>query len=235
MRIMAGIANDVRFQVRHGFYYAYALVCLLYILFLRSLPEDVQGMAGTVLLFSDPGALGSFFVGGIVLLERGQSILDTLFVTPLRLAEYLISKVVSLTVLAISTAFAIVLLTFGWRFDPLLLLAGIVLSSAFFTLLGLGIVVRVKTLNGYLLVSPFYVTVFFLPALEHLQVYSSPLFYLLPGKATMMLIDGAFHGIGGGELVYALGTMGVWILLAYLWAHRSFTRYVIMRIGGGGA
>jgi len=233
MRIVAEIGNDVRFQFRHGFYYAYVLVSALYVVLLHFLPVKTQQLVGTVLLFSDPGALGAFFVGGIVLLERGQGILDQLFVTPLKMREYLISKVVSLTLLALITSSAIAFATFGLTFNPLKLVVGISLSSIFFTLLGLGIVVRVRTLNGYLLLSPLYMTIFFLPVLETAGVFSTPLFYLLPGKASLVLIEGAFRSLSGWEVLYAFSTMGVWIALAYRFAYRSFYRHVILRIGEG--
>ena len=158
MKTLSTVKYDVMFQFRYGFYYAYLFVTVLYILLLRSLPEETRRILATILVFSDTSILGFFFIGGMVLLEKGQKTLESLFVTPLRIWDYLISKIISLTLLALLTSFAIMIFSFGASFNPIPLLIGVTFSSAFFTLLGLLASSRIKTLNGYLLISPLYVT-----------------------------------------------------------------------------
>lgn len=234
MKSAAVIKYDVKFQFRHGFYYVYIIVTLSYIAFLNLLPPGLRSPAAVLVVFTDPCVLGFFFIGGIVLFEKGQGVFQNLFVTPFRLHDYLVSKTLSLSLLSISSAYAILLFTFGFNFNPFLLFIGVTLSSILFTLIGLTLAVRVNTLNQYLIASILYVLPLMLPLLDFLGLVHSPLFYLLPAKPSLILIGGAVTGgTEAGEVVYAVLALTGWILIAYTWAYRWFCRYVINRIGGG--
>lgn len=234
MKSAAVIKHDIKFQFRHGFYYVYIVVTLSYIAFLHLLPPVILNPAAVLVVFTDPCVLGFFFIGGIVLFEKGQGVFQNLFVTPFRLHDYLLSKTLSLSLLSISAAFAILLFTFGFNFNPFLLFIGVALSSFLFTLIGLTLAVRVNTLNQYLIASVVYVLPLMLPLLDFLGLVHSPFFYLLPAKPSLILIEGAISGgVEAGEFIYALVTLSAWIAIAYIWAYRWFCRYVIRRIGGG--
>jgi len=125
MRIAQMLQFDVRFQFRHGFYYAYLFISLFYIAILRVVPEQFRVLVTTIVIFSDPSVFGFFFVGGILLLERGEKTLESLFVTPLRLHEYFISKILSLSLIAVATSLLIAFSLLGLRFNLLLLLLGV--------------------------------------------------------------------------------------------------------------
>jgi len=233
MRIVSALKFDISFQFRHGFYYAYILVSLIYIAGLRTLPTGTGKYLSVLVLYSDPAVLGFFFIGGIVLLERGQNILESLFVTPLRIHQYILSKAASLTIISTVSSFAIIFFSFGSAFNPIPLLLGIVTGSLFFTLLGLGVAVRSKTINGFLLISPLYTIAFFLPFLDYLNMFKTYLFILIPGNASFMLIRAAFEKMAAPEMALQAAQMAFWILPAYIWAHKSFYRYIILKTGGG--
>lgn len=225
---------DISFQFRHGFYYAYLFVSLVYIVLLRLIPWDIKPLVATLLVFSDPGIMGFFFVGGIVLLERGQNVLDNLFVTPVQVEEYLLAKAASLAFLAVSTSFAIVIFTFGAAFNPVPLFLGVALTSSISTLAGLTLAVKAASLNGYLFTSPLFLLPFSFPLIDYLGVLPSRLFYLLPGKASLVLIDAAFLGGHLPEMLLALGSLTAWTLAAYLWARGAFYQSIILKAGGRG-
>ncbi len=234
MKSAAVIKHDIKFQFRHGFYYVYIIVTLSYIAFLNLLPFGLRSPAAVLVVFTDPCVLGFFFIGGIVLFEKGQGVFQNLFVTPFRLHDYLISKTLSLSLLSTSAAYAILLFTFGFNFNPFLLFIGVTLSSFLFTLIGLTLAVRVNTLNQYLIVSIVYVLPLMLPLLDFLGLVHSPIFYLLPAKPSLVLIGGAISGgTEVSEIIYAVLALSAWIVIAYIWAYRWFCRYVINRIGGG--
>ncbi len=232
MRLLSAIKFDIRFQLRHGFYYAYLLVSLIYILLIRLLPVSVRELATIFVVFTDPSVLGFFFIGGIILLEKGQNIFESLFVTPYRTWEYQISKLASLTLLAFSSSLVIVLATVGWRVNILLLTVGILLSSVLFTLFGMTLAFISKTVNDYIISSLVYMPVFFLPMLELFGIYKTPLFLLLPTKATLLLMQGAFSGISLLDFLYSISTLAVWIAIAWIWAQNWFHKYIILREGG---
>jgi fluoroquinolone transport system permease protein len=232
-RTLSALKYDLKFQFRHGFYHVYLIITVLYILVLRFLPDGILDTATILILFTDPSVLGFFFIGGILLFERGQNIHASLFTTPVHLREYLWAKALSLALLALLSSFAIIVFTYGFNMNPLPLFFGILLSSIFFTLIGLTLAARFKSLNRYFFTSPLYIILFMLPLLELLGLARSPLFYLLPTKGSLLLIGGALAAPSPVEWLYSIAILIIWIVLAYLWAYRWFYRYVILQIGGG--
>ena len=133
-RLVTTIRCDLTLQFRNGFYAATVFVTAVWALILVQagsfdmrwlLPPLVVGnlMVGT---FS--------FIGGLVLLERGEGSLTAQVVTPLRISEYLTSKVVTLTLLAVAETLVIVLLMAGRHFNAFLLIIGAVLAAAIYCL-----------------------------------------------------------------------------------------------------
>ncbi|MBN1465987.1 hypothetical protein JXA02_09510, partial [candidate division KSB1 bacterium] len=100
---------DVLFQFRHGFYFIYLLVSAIYIIALFNIPTAQRLVVTNLLVFSDTSVLGLTFVGAILLLEKQQRILHSLFVTPLKLSEYLLAKVLSLSLIALLASLLILL------------------------------------------------------------------------------------------------------------------------------
>ncbi|MDZ5471725.1 hypothetical protein SM124_08195 [Bacillus sp. 31A1R] len=232
MRLVSSIKADITFQFRHYLYYAYLIVSMLYILLLYWIPLGVKEQTAMFLLFSDCSFLGSFFIGGIILLEKDQGIYDHLFVTPIRVSEFIWSKVVSLGVLSIISSLIIFGLSFGlsWRL-PLLIL-GVGLNSIFASLLGFIFAVQVKSINQYLMISPLFVTVFFLPVLEVLKVWESPILYFIPGKAGLLLMEGVFTSLSFPEWIYSITMLLLAIFITYKLSYNSFYKHIILRIGG---
>lgn len=228
MRLAAAVLYDIRLQFRHNFYYAYLIVSIIYIVILQAIPADIRQTAAILVVFTDPSTLGFFFLGGIILLEKGQKTLEGLFVTPLRVFEYMLAKIVSLTLLAILSSFFIAVCSMGFRFNPLVFLLGVLLTSVFFILIGFTLAAFSKSVNHYLVLSPLYVIVFFLPVLQFLKVLKTPLFYLLPTTASLTLLEQSFTSISWPAFFLSIINLSVWILIAFLWAYRWFNKYVVL-------
>ncbi len=233
MRILSGILYDIKFQIRHGFYYAYALISLLYILLIRVMPAETREYVSILILLTDPTVLGFFFIGGIVLLEKDQNIFASLFVTPMKVGEYIAAKLASLTLISLLSSAIIAFCSTPGGFDPLLLLISIVPSSMFFTLAGIALAARVRSINGYIIASPFYLTPFILPIFGYLKLFDSPVFSFLPGYGSLQLVAGAYQGISFVDGIYSMILLLIWVVLAYIWAESWFKRYILSAIGGG--
>ncbi|MCI3921026.1 ABC transporter permease [Paenibacillus sp. TRM 82003] len=221
-RLRSAMAFDMKLQVRHGFYATYALISSLYIIVLRILPAQWRETAHVVLTFSDPAALGFFFIGGLLLLEKQQHIFDPLFVTPYASAEYVVSKTATLSLLSLASIVLIRIGVFGLQGRWTLFLFGAAATAAFFTLLGLGIASRCRTMNGYFATSTLYTFVFAAPLLRPLGVADWGWFAALPTHATLLTLESAFRPVGGGETLYSLLYLTVWTAGAAWWAHRTF-------------
>ncbi len=231
MRLVSAVRYDIKFQIRHGFYAAYALVTLFYMGVLINLPSPEKQWIAVFLIFSDASVLGSFFIGGIILLERRQHTLETLFVTPLRGWEYLCSKTVSLTVLALIVSAVLGVIAGLQRGAIFWFLLGVVLSSVFFILVGVAAAVRSTTLNDYFYRAILYTMVFFLPVLDYLEILENPLLALLPTSGSLILIDTLFLQHTVLELLGSTGLLILWCLIAWIWASRWLHRYVIQHMG----
>lgn len=230
-RLWANIKGDIILQIKYGFYGVYVVLILFYIFILKFLSIKLSTFLLPLIIFSDPALLGFYFIGGLILLEKDENTLDYLLVTPLRIREYLISKMVSLTVLALLASVIIVIFSYGTIFNWLLLLSGIVLTSFFYVLIGFVAVARFNTVNDYIFSSVLYMILLNYPLLEYLGLYKSYLSYFSPAKASLLLIVGAFTGVEVWQLIYAIAYLIVAIIIVYHFAYKSFYRFFVLKGG----
>lgn len=233
MKLIALTKYNVKVQFRNGFYYAYLFVIVMYLVILHLIPAEMVDRLLPILILSDPAMLGFFFIGGIMLLEKDDNIYESLFVTPLKLSEYMFSKIASLTLLGVIVSFIIAIVMKGLDFNYPLLLFAVILTSPLYILIGMIAASRAKNLNEYMVFTPFYILVFFVPLLAYFNATPQFFFYYLsPVQATIILFEGAFHGgIKLWEWIYIIGINAVYTFLAWKWAERRIDRYLLRKIG----
>lgn len=234
MRGLGAVLWDIRFQFRHGFYGAYGFVCAVYIGLLRFLPESMEEEAVRWIIFTDPSLLGVFFVGGMILLERRQGVLVALAVTPLRLWEQLTAKVLSLMLLAVASSVIILVGAGWWDINWLPVLIGIMATSAFTTLAGVSLAVRVRSLNGYLLATPLIAVFFLLPAPAWVGLMDAGWFILLPAQAGWTLLAGGWQPLTPATAWGSLAVLCGWIVVAARVAVRSYRIHLLREKGEHG-
>lgn len=237
-RLRATIHCDVRLQYRNGFYYAAAVVAVLFVLLLRQLSHQNLAWVLPVIIVNNVIVNTFYFLGGLVLLEKGEGTLQAQIVTPLRADEYLVAKVVTLTLLSVVETLAIVGVAYGVPSNPFALVAGITLAAGLYALAGFVVVARYDAINEYLLPSMVYVTVLALPLLPYFGVGSgtvvSVLTYLHPLKPILVLLQAGFGAVTLWHLGYGLMYAALWIALFYVAARRTFYRFVVRSEGTGG-
>ena len=81
-RLAAALACDARLQYRNGFYAAAAFVAVALVLLLRWVPQGYLGWLMPALVLTNMQVNTFYFVGGLVLLEKGEGSLEALVVTP---------------------------------------------------------------------------------------------------------------------------------------------------------
>ena len=104
MRLIKLVQGDIRFQFRYGFYFLYLIFCLLYISLAYVMPLTWRQTAVIVMVFTDPAAIGLFFMGAIVLYEKSERVLDSLAVSPIKVTEYVIAKLLSISLISTAAA-----------------------------------------------------------------------------------------------------------------------------------
>lgn len=224
MRVWNAWKVDMRFQYTQGFYGVYVLITILYMVLLSQLPDTVRQMAVPLIVFSDPSVVGFFFIGGIVMLENVQGILGYLAVTPLRSQEYLLSKLLSLSLLAEAAGLVIAKLTYSGAVYWFLLGTGILMSSVFFTLTGFLAAAGCRSMNQYFLRMIPYMLILALPCFSMIGIPFARMWSLIPSVAGLRLVWGAFYGISLGEAVIYIVWMMVCNVLLFLRVQRTFWR-----------
>jgi len=188
MRLGRLIRGDIHFQWKYGFYFIYFILTLLYVCAIAALPEHWKNNIAAIMIYSDPAAMGLFFMGAIVLLEKSQKVLNAMVVSPVKVSEYILSKTIAL--IAISSIIALILgLVSGSNHLPGIA-AGTALTSAIFTMLGIIAATRISNLNQFLIVIMPIEIVCFVPPIVGLFVKLPDVFCLFPFTACMNLITG---------------------------------------------
>ncbi|HBZ24695.1 MAG TPA: ABC transporter [Rikenellaceae bacterium] len=229
MRLLNAIISDIRFQSKQGFYLVYVIITVMYLIILSLLPESFLRIALPLIVFSDPSVLGLFFIGGIIMLEKGQGVIQVLVVSPLTTGEYIIAKVVSLSVVAVAAASAITILSSSETINWFLFLTSVVLTSGIFTLCGVVINAGCNNVNQYILKTIPYMLLLVLPCFS---ILGAPLLYpltLVPSVAALRLMLGAFTQITW----YESAGLTLYLLLAnyllFRYAVRIFENKIVFQ------
>ena len=238
---MSNIKNMMKWEFillkRYYIIHISILSVILYFLSTQAIPDMNNSKFHTMLLFFDPATIGLMFIGALVLFEKSENILQALVVTPMKVNDYILSKVFSLTILSIISAsvFMGLLSVFGdVEFDILYLALGIILSSVMLILIGFIIVSRMSSINEYLLgMAMAFLGLTFPPMLNISGLYENVIFYLWPTHASLTLFKGVFFasGLESWEIAYGIGYQIFWIALLYFLAKKAFHKYIVLKGG----
>ena len=203
MRLKSLFLLDMRFQAKHGFYFLYVVLTVIYAAVLLAVPESWKEKTAVILIFSDPASMGLFFMGAIVLLEKSQHTPCAFAVSPVRPMEYIIAKVSSLSAVSLVVAAILALIA---RVDNLhIVLLGTVISNVIFTLLGIIIATKIISLNQFILWTVPIEIVCFVPAILHLFKITPDWLRHYPINVCMELVSG-----------YAPSAIGIFIVIAWM-------------------
>jgi len=194
------INADIKFQLKHGFYTVYIVLSIVYIIINSFISQEALKYVLPILIYMDPAGLGLFFIGGMILMEKEQGILSLVYITPLRVNEYIISKIVTLGLISALAGTAVSLASYRLHCNYFLLFSGILLVSVFFTLLGFLMVARVKTVNEYLVKMIPVMLTFIIPCLTMIPNNIIPAFVntlscAVPSAGGLKLIFSAYEAI----------------------------------------
>ena len=211
------------------------LSVILYFLSTQAIPDMNNAKFHTMLLFFDPATIGLMFIGALVLFEKSENILQALVITPMKVDDYLLSKIFSLTILSVisATVFMALLSIFGAvEFNVLYLALGILLASVMLILIGFIIVSRVNSINEYLMgMAVAFLGLTFPPMLNISGLYENVIFYVWPTHASLTLFKGVFFssGLETWEIIYGIGYQVFWIALLYFLAKKAFHKYIVLK------
>ena len=96
---------------------------------------------------------------------------------------------------------------------------------------GFIVVARYDSINTFLMSAVLYTAVLSIPVLDYFGLVNTPLMYLHPIQASLILLKGAFQPIPLWQVVYGIFYSLVWIGLLYWLSQRAFYRFIILKRG----
>ncbi|HSJ27660.1 MAG TPA: hypothetical protein VLB67_05570 [Acidimicrobiia bacterium] len=227
-RVVALARVDLLLAWRRGVVAAAAIVVLVYVSLLRLVPDAIAATALPYLVFSDPAALGFFFIGGIVLADRSDGTAAAVAVSPATPGEILWSRVAVMTALGTFGGLAVgagsgVGIRWSW------FLPAVVLTAVVYTCFGYSVAMRSRSVNDYFARATAWSIPLFAPlALFAVDPGWTPL-AMWPSTASLLVLRGAVEpatlsggtaGVAFSVLLASAGLVGWWALTA-LRASRS--------------
>lgn len=232
-RLLNTIKTDVMVQARNNLYTIgiMASVLVAFLLFRINISGDWgEAIPLSVLLLAGGSTL--LYVAGMILFEKDEGTINALIVSPLRTGEYLLSKVVTLSALATFEILIVVGLTASFGgFNVALMVLGTVAMSVFYTLLGIILIVRFKSITDFLVPVIVLALVLQLPVLYFTGISTSPLLLLIPTSAPTMIVQGAWASLEAWQWAYALAYTALSIIIFGVWARSAFQTHIIAKVG----
>lgn len=225
MRFLNVCLGDFKFQRKYGIWLVYTISTLLYILILSLVPSGAKRQVGLILVYTDPVAMGLFFMGAILLLEKSQRINSSIAVSPVTKHEYTISK--ALTLMITGTIVGTLVLCFGSVPFNFFTILGLMLSSLLFSLCGLIVATKCKSINQFLIgVVPFEMVIF-IPSIAYLFGACHSDWYIFhPGVATIRLLI-----VNEPHWLLCIISLIAWICVIYYFCYKSVKK-LFLKIGG---
>ncbi len=227
-RLLASLRWEIVLQFRNGLYHATAFVLAFWALLLTqfSLAEYRAYLPGALL--GNLPITSLYFMAGLVMLEKGEGSLEARRVSPMGSGYYLLIKVLALSLLILIENLSVAGLWTGFRLAPLPLALGLLFGGAMLTLYGFITVVPYHSVNEYLMPSVLYLLPTLLPLLNTFGLVTSPLFYLHPLQAAVVLLEGGFRSLSPLEWLYGLGYGGLAVGFLFWYGRKAFRRFVVV-------
>lgn len=224
MRTKALFLGDIRFQFKYGFYFIYLFFSILYIGLLYALPPEWRQTAAILMVFSDPAAMGLYFMGAIVLFEKSERVLDSVAISPVKPYEYVVSKLCSIGCISTIVAVAI-----GASANvipkPFYFIIGVFLCSCLFSAIGLIFACRISSLNQFVIATIPAELLINIPAIAWLFGYQKSWLLFHPGVCLIELCKGS------GRALPALIILLLWTLFFTVLAER-IVKKMLRSVGG---
>ncbi len=227
-RLSNTLRLDSQLQARNKVYLIIAGSAFGLALALRALlsPEQLEFFMPVLVLFG-VSLTTVFLVGVLLLLERGEGTLDVVMVSPLRPAEYLASKLITLAALALVESAVMAVVAYGLGFSFGWLVLAVVMRASMGVAVGVAVGVRYRSITHFLLPGIFASLAFDLPNFWYFEIWPSPLFYLWPSMPPLLLAKTAFVSTEPLQLIYAFVYGALVVGVALFWASRSIDRFVV--------
>lgn len=226
MRKVNVIKGDMLFQWKYGFYMLYFLMIIIYYVIFSFLTGNVKDTIVSICVYSDPAAMGMFFMGALILLEKSQRITNSIAISPVTVEEYILGKIVSVGI--ISEIVGVILMLQGHTENYFLCAIGIFAGSVIFSLCGIIVGAKIESLNQYIIGTLPFEIIGFVPVILYRIgfMWDNKLMIIHPGCSVMRLIEGDTEMAVG-----AVASIVIWTILLF-WIADISVRKMFRKSGG---
>ncbi len=220
MRLSKLVRWDFLFQVKYGIIIAAIIITLVWLGMISLLPAETMGYVIPVAFITDFAVTGFLFIAAMVFFEKGQGTLDVIVTSPIRVSEYILSKVISLSILicliAIGLVFGVSTIK-GLNVNYGFVIIASILSSSFFILLGFITSTFYKSFTDMILPMGAWFTVSFIPLLIYINAdifnFLDYIVFLWPTYSMIILIDAI---LGNSDVISIILSIAYIIILNFI-------------------
>ena len=227
-RLTSTLRLDAQLQARNKVYLIIGVAAFAFAFAFDALltPDQLQFFMPVLIMYG-VSMTTVFLVGVLLLIERSQGTLSVVMVSPLRPAEYLASKLITLTVLALVESAIMAVVAYGLGFSFAWFVLAVVMRASMGVAVGVAVGVRFRSITRFLVPAIGLSLAFDLPNIWYFELWPSLLFYLWPSMPPLLLAKAAFLEVEPLQLVYALLYGALVVGAALIWASRSIDRFVV--------
>jgi fluoroquinolone transport system permease protein len=222
------IKGDLFFLARYGLFLVYAVFIVVYLVMLHYIPGETGTFVMKLLVFSDPAAMGLFFMGAVVLLEKSQRVNCSLAVSPVTTAQYTLSKSIAFLISGLAVG---LIIAFGsGRYLTFWAIIGLAGGSLLFSMGGLFVATKTQSLNQFIICSlPVEIFISAPGFIFAFNKLSSPLWFIYPGVAAVNLL---FKESDVMANVFSIISLVIWNVIVFAVTRKSVSK-MFRQLGGG--
>ena len=182
----------------------------------------------TLLIYNDPAIIGLFLIGLSIIVEKNQEVLSAIFTTPINHHYYLVSKILSLSIIGWACGLGMAISILGFSFNIIHFSAGVFGTCLLFSMAGI-ILVSYTTDFLLLILRSIPILLFLsLPLLNYFNITHIQIFYLIPIQGCLNLIIHSYmQSLSLLEVLYGYASLIFWIPIFYYLAYRIFSSKII--------
>jgi fluoroquinolone transport system permease protein len=229
-RLLGLLLWEARLQRRYLFYAVTVVVTIVWIGLFQLLPPAARANPAALVpafVLTNLQITAFYFAAALVLLERTQGVLPALLVAPVAPHDYLLVKMLSLTLLGAAENAVIVAFVFGVSFQWGWFALGTAALSAVYVFAAIAAVAPHAGINTFLVPSIGWITIFTAPLIGYYDIVPWWVFAWHPLMPGVRLLEAAFRDVPTLFLVYPVVGSVAWTGAALAWAHQRFTTVLV--------
>ncbi len=182
----------------------------------------------TLLIYNDPAIIGFIFIGLSIIHEKDQGVQAALFVAPVSYHIFLLSRIITLSLIGCLGAVAMVFAAKGTSFNLVHFSVGAFATCVLFSFVGIFVVSFTTDVLQFFLRGAALLVLMSLPLLNYFELTDLGFLRLFPVHGGLDLIVNSYQASPSvAGLIFGYVSIAVWIPLSYWFIYRVFVTRVV--------